>query len=79
MSDETIIPSPEAVMQEVCSRYQCSAEEVKGTSGSRRLTSARRDFSLALWPHWSMQEIGRMLNRSHTTVVYYLGKKGCRS
>lgn len=66
-----------AILKNVCRQYGVTPNELRGQARNKNLLSARVEFSrLGRMQGWSLPLIGRLLNRDHTTVLYYLKKTG---
>lgn len=61
----------------VCDKYDVSLEELRGPRRYKSLVAARHEL---MWriktelPHCSYPQIGRFLNRDHTTILYGVRK-----
>lgn len=74
LTSETKNISIDALVLKICSQHQISLKELKGTSRRRPLVHARRDCAVALKTELgkSTADIGRILQRDHSTVINLL-------
>lgn len=60
----------------VCIRYDITRQELTGDGRQQRLIIARREVAEELSRRgWSTPQIGRCLNRDHSSIVYLLGRR----
>jgi chromosomal replication initiation ATPase DnaA len=64
------------LLNSVCEEYKISLEAIRGNNRQRLLVMARREFCQRAdaLKEWSASEIGRAINRDHTTVMYHTGR-----
>lgn len=63
-------------LQKICDSHGVTMEQITGTSRNRELFLIRKQFAeIAYKDGFSASEIGRALNRCHTTVCYYLNRR----
>jgi hypothetical protein len=64
-------PPRRALAGRICQKHQLTMEQLRGTSRTAPLTFARFEFYYqAFLLGKSSPEIGRFINRDHTTVLY---------
>lgn len=59
-------------------RHDVSQKDIIGRSHRRHIVAARTDAICLLYQHtqWSLPQVGRFIDRDHTTVLYALQKSG---
>lgn len=59
------------IAESIATRHRVTLDELLGRDRSRRPARARRELYGCLYASgWSLSEIGRTLDRDHTTVLY---------
>lgn len=67
----TLIPLPE-YQKEFCTKNNISIDDLRSRNRSRNLVRLRRDYSIsAHLKGYTFVEIGKSINRDHTTIVHY--------
>jgi hypothetical protein len=65
----------EAYIEQTCSYHGITRDELVGAGQSQAYVSVRRKVAAELNKRgWSTPQIGKLLNRDHSSVVYWLGR-----
>ena len=66
----------EFILSKVCKSMNVDIKDVKSKSKKTMLVQARAIFSLvsAFTTHKSYEEIGKIINRDHSSIVHYINK-----
>lgn len=71
-------PSPPALqilLLTIADQHNCTPEDMRGSSRKRMIVRARSEFCRIAWAMkvFSLKQIGKVLNRHHSTVIYLAG------
>lgn len=64
-----------ALLREVAEAHGFEIDHLRGLNKTKRMVAARHDFCRRAYAEgrWSTVQIGRAINRDHTTVLYAVG------
>lgn len=63
----------EIILSDVCLKYNCSIEQLRGSRRGDNLPKARKEVSIKLRSlGYSLPHIGRVLNKEHTTILSHV-------
>lgn len=72
----TNAPELEGLLTIIASEHGVSVDELRSPRRHRPLPQARAEFCKRAWAlnHHSAPQIGSLINRDHTSVLYFLGR-----
>ena len=59
------------IFQDVCRRREITPMQIIGRQRAQRFVVARKDIALGCKSFMSSIQIGKLLQRDHTTILYY--------
>lgn len=71
-------PAAKFLLRLIVLKHKISAETILGPSRKKDVVIARSEAMCLIYQHtqWSLPQVGRFMNRDHTTVLYALRKGG---
>ena len=68
--------SPHDLIAATCSRFSITCEMLRSPTRSKWLTQARRHVATTLLDQgMGLKDVGRLIGRDHTTVMYLVGRR----
>ena len=66
-----------SIIEEVADKYELTPDDLKGRSRNKEVLIARREAAVRIHreTNLSTTQVGRIFNRDHTTIIYYLKKE----
>lgn len=74
--------APRRFVKMECFHHGVSYQEICSKSRTDRLAQARKLIMRATheaFPHLSSNQLGKLINKDHTTILFHLGRLGCKS